>query len=101
MSKHTARVDVLQYFQISMSDRNWDASEVAEKILALLTGGESPIQKLAEVNRIPDEVDLTRALMIREPVVRFKDRNTRVREFRYESFGVLIFDVAPFLGLLP
>ncbi len=67
--------------------RDWDATEMAERIVELVTAASSPIEPLAEVQEIPEEVDLTKALMIRRPVVRFKDNNTRV------SFVIVPFEV--------
>ncbi len=58
--------------------RDWDATEMAEKIVELVTGASSPIEPLCEVQEIPEEVDLTKALMIRKPVVKFREKNTRV-----------------------
>ena len=58
--------------------RNWDATVMAELIVELVTGASSPNERLCEVQEIPDQVDLTKALMIRQPVVKFKDKNDRV-----------------------
>ena len=51
---------------------------MAEKIIELVTGASSPIELLCVVQEIPEEVDLTKALLIRKPVVKIKERNTGV-----------------------
>ena len=67
--------------------RDWDVTEMAEKIVALVTRASSVIEGLCEVQEIAEQAYLTKALMIRNPVVRFKEKHTRV------SFAVMQFKI--------